>query len=505
MWWSGALDLKHADRGWVKILADQRPCRVSATAVSMHGGQSLLVLGGHDKSRTNQFGDATPGWEGEPGQGSLAIEHSWACRLDWSRPNPGEADGGDGDETREEGGLGLRASAVRALDEHGWCYDRSDRGQMETLAGSHESRGMPLGESGLDSDPSHAVPGLHCPSAICTWAAGEGEPASVVVAVGASAWGHQEVQGLCALVLDITGEEQHYRLPSAARMAELREQGRALAKSFGIPLGGLEPDGDQEPEPEPEPQSQPEIEPETGDWLQELLEPPDLRPGQANDSDEIIPGLFLGSSTAARAAADPSGGSGVGGVVNCAVVEGLPGSIDGTPCYDAGARERLGYVELPMTDGSTGVAEPWLDPGADAVHALFVAGRVPVLVHCAAGKSRSATVVIAYLVKHKGMSLRQAATLARSKRSRAYPRSQFWEALMRWEPTVRPGQGCSLPPHTLTLHAENRADGGSDTAKVSQLSEMLAVGEAEALAALEACGFDPEQAAARLMAQMSLG
>ena len=57
--------------------------------------------------------------------------------------------------------------------------------------------------------------------------------------------------------------------------------------------------------------------------------------------------------------------------------------------------------------------------------------------------------------------------------------------------------------HTLTLHAENRADGGSDTAKVSQLSEMLALGEAEALAALEACGFDLEQAAARLMAQMS--
>jgi hypothetical protein len=76
----------------------------------------------------------------------------------------------------------------------------------------------------------------------------------------------QEVQGLCALVLDITREEQHYRLPSAARMAELREQGRALAKSFGIPLGGLEPDGDQELEP----QSQPEIEPETDSRVDSL-------------------------------------------------------------------------------------------------------------------------------------------------------------------------------------------------------------------------------------------
>ena len=137
MWWSGALDLKHADRGWVKILGDQRPCRVSATAVSMHGGQSLLVLGGHDKSRTDQFGDATPGWEGrEPGQGSLAVEHSWAYRLDWSRPLPGDTDGGDGDEKREEGGLGWRASAVRMLDQHGWpillCCSADSRAQADT-------------------------------------------------------------------------------------------------------------------------------------------------------------------------------------------------------------------------------------------------------------------------------------------------------------------------------------------------------------------------------------
>ena len=76
-------------------------------------------------------------------------------------------------------------------------------------------------------------------------------------------------------------------------------------------------------------------------WLRELMEPPDLRPGQANDSDEIVPGLFLGNSTAARAAAGLA--SSVNGAVNCAVAEGAPGSIDGTPCYDAaGDSQRLG-------------------------------------------------------------------------------------------------------------------------------------------------------------------
>ena len=88
-------------------------------------------------------------------------------------------------------------------------------------------------------------------------------------------------------------------------------------------------------------------------WLRELMAPPDLRPGQANDADEIIPGptpaththththtytpltaarwlaldglgrgaagLWLGNSTAAREAA--AAGGRTKGVVNCATVD----------------------------------------------------------------------------------------------------------------------------------------------------------------------------------------
>ena len=105
-------------------------------------------------------------------------------------------------------------------------------------------------------------------------------------------------------------------------------------------------------------------------------------------------------------------------------MEGSPGSIDGVACYDDAARQSLAYFEFPMTDGARGTPGPFLDPAADAVAALFTAGSSPVLVHCAAGKSRSAAVVMAYLVKHKDMSLRQAAILTREKRPRAYPRVQ---------------------------------------------------------------------------------
>ena len=129
------------------------------------------------------------------------------------------------------------------------------------------------------------------------------------------------------------------------------------------------------------------------------------------------------------------------------MAEGTPGSIDGVACYDAEARERLNYFEFPMVDGAAaGAAGTWLEPAADAVHESFERRATPLLVHCAAGeprsavfvtrvthalrstmrdairdairdavrgvcdtgKSRSAAVVVAYLVKYDGMSLRQA-------------------------------------------------------------------------------------------------
>jgi hypothetical protein len=84
--------------------------------------------------------------------------------------------------------------------------------------------------------------------------------------------------------------------------------------------------------------------------------------------------------------------------------------------------------------------------------------------------------------------LRQALILTRAKRHRAYPQLQFFEALMAWEPTVRPGRvpACSLPLAAVSLHAEKAAANSSEAAKVATLSEIMSVGEAVALAALQA-------------------
>lgn len=58
-------------------------------------------------------------------------------------------------------------------------------------------------------------------------------------------------------------------------------------------------------------------------------------------------------------------------------------------------------------------------------------GRV-VLIHCAKGRGRSATVLAAYLMKSRGMSLDQVEALLRSKRKLVKFQSRHREALETW-------------------------------------------------------------------------
>ena len=60
-----------------------------------------------------------------------------------------------------------------------------------------------------------------------------------------------------------------------------------------------------------------------------------------------------------------------------------------------------------------------------------------VLVHCGAGISRSATIVLAYLIQHLDLSLDDAFVLVQQKRPRACPNSGFWDQLVEFEKTNR--------------------------------------------------------------------
>uniref|UniRef100_A0A183C9B4 Protein-tyrosine-phosphatase n=1 Tax=Globodera pallida TaxID=36090 RepID=A0A183C9B4_GLOPA len=75
------------------------------------------------------------------------------------------------------------------------------------------------------------------------------------------------------------------------------------------------------------------------------------------------------------------------------------------------------------------------------------------LVHCVAGVSRSASLCIAYLMKHERMSLRQAYHYVKSARPIIRPNLGFWQQLVDYERKLRghntvtmvPAEGSALP------------------------------------------------------------
>ena len=63
----------------------------------------------------------------------------------------------------------------------------------------------------------------------------------------------------------------------------------------------------------------------------------------------------------------------------------------------------------------------------------FIKGEDKVFVHCAAGESRSATIVIAYLMWNKKMTFDKAYNFVKQKRYRIYPNFGFRQQLQMFE------------------------------------------------------------------------
>jgi protein-tyrosine phosphatase len=63
--------------------------------------------------------------------------------------------------------------------------------------------------------------------------------------------------------------------------------------------------------------------------------------------------------------------------------------------------------------------------------------KTNVFVHCQAGVSRSASIVIAFLMKEKKMKREEARAFVKSKREKICPNSKFWSELQLWERYLR--------------------------------------------------------------------
>lgn len=86
-------------------------------------------------------------------------------------------------------------------------------------------------------------------------------------------------------------------------------------------------------------------------------------------------------------------------------------------------------LHMPLEDGVV-MDGQYLAQGARFIHQQLEADK-PVLVHCQAGISRSVTMVLAYLIEYRGMSLPDAFRTVASKRPSAYPHKNLLLSLVR--------------------------------------------------------------------------
>jgi hypothetical protein len=114
------------------------------------------------------------------------------------------------------------------------------------------------------------------------------------------------------------------------------------------------------------------------------------------------------------------------------------------------------------------------DPGSpNNATPLVPADGKRILFHCMQGVSRSATLLIAYLMKSDGLSLREAFEMTKSKRSKVRPNGDFAEALIKYEQKLRPG--CESTASLFVLTGSRQKP--SRTATTSSTNPMHAGGE----------------------------
>ena len=145
--------------------------------------------------------------------------------------------------------------------------------------------------------------------------------------------------------------------------------------------------------------------------------------------------LFLGSISAVL---DPSNleHNNIAVLVQVLDVPWLPQSErDGYECY------RMDVLDLETED-----IFPHLEGAVECIDAALTRGK-NVLVHCQQGVSRSATIVIAYLIRKRGMTYDAAAAFVRQRRPCVKPNSGFVRSLKAYEHSWRP----KAPSHNSSI------------------------------------------------------
>jgi len=144
-----------------------------------------------------------------------------------------------------------------------------------------------------------------------------------------------------------------------------------------------------------------------------------------NNCDQIIPNLYLGG---VAAVADPKllEKQGISAVCCC---------LREVEFSEKEFSKAVDYYRVDVEDMSREPIELFLPEATEFIHS-WISREQPVLVHCRAGVSRSASVVIAYLMTYHKFSLHDAFFLVRSRRNIVTPNLGFMEKLGDYEEEI---------------------------------------------------------------------
>ncbi|XP_031159683.1 dual specificity protein phosphatase 14 [Sander lucioperca] len=90
----------------------------------------------------------------------------------------------------------------------------------------------------------------------------------------------------------------------------------------------------------------------------------------------------------------------------------------------------LSVLHVPVQDRPHAPLRRYFDPVAERINQNQT-GRT--LVHCTAGRSRSPALIMAYLMRFEGLSLRRAHEVVLDQRPFIRPNAGFWRQLMEYE------------------------------------------------------------------------
>ncbi len=155
---------------------------------------------------------------------------------------------------------------------------------------------------------------------------------------------------------------------------------------------------------------------------------------------QITPTLFL---------------SGADGPLNAALVsqKGITLIVNATLSHACPAYPGVECVRVPVSDLPSARLGDHFDRVAERIHGNRAGGT---LVHCAAGMSRSPALVMAYLMRYRGVTLSQAHRWVQDSRPYVRLNAGFWEQLLQYERrlygknTVRVAPVERTPPPPLT-------------------------------------------------------